>query len=330
MKRIPGNTCLLTACLLAVLLLFSGRPAVADVFANTDRLIVKFANPLDAGAAPGERAEQLQRLSNRAGVPLTESHVMSGNACVLVLPGQVSAAEATRIAARLAADPSIEFAEPDRIKRPVFMPPPDDPRFSQQWNLSAGAGGIRVETAWAIELGAPGIVIGIIDSGILTHSDLDPLQQVPGYDFISSPVYSNDGDGRDADPGDTGDWVAAGECDPGSMAQDSSWHGTAVTGVIGAATNNALGIAGVNPGSRLLMARALGKCGGFTSDIMEAARWAAGLRVPGVPDNASPARVINLSFSGEGRCTLTEQNAIDAINARGGVVVVAAGNQGGM
>lgn len=325
MKQRPIYCYTFTACVFALLLAIPARVLVAEPLADTHRLIVKFASPVDTGLS----TEQLERLSGHAGVPLAESHIVSDNACVLLLPQQVSTEEATRIAARLAADPAVEYAEPDRLKRPVFVP--DDPFFFQQWNLVEDAGGIRVQTAWDTEPGAPGIVVAMVDSGILVHGDLDPLRQVPGYDFITNPLFANDGDGRDADPSDPGDWVAAGECGPGDpqQDQDSSWHGTAVTGVIGAATDNNMGIAGVNIGSRLLMARALGKCGGFTSDIMEAARWAAGLPVPGVPDNANPARVINLSFSGLGGCTLTEQNAINAINARGGVVVVAAGNQAG-
>jgi serine protease len=73
----------------------------------------------------------------------------------------------------------------------------------------------------------------------------------------------------------------------------------------------------------------LGKCGGYTSDIVDALRWAAGLRVPGVPDNTHPARVINLSLGGEGPCSRLEQDAIDEVNARGTVVVAAAGNGSG-
>jgi serine protease len=172
-------------------------------------------------------------------------------------------------------------------------------------------------------------VIGLLDTGILAHADLDPARSVPGYDFISDRNLANDGDGRDADFADPGDWVAAGECGSGEPAELSSWHGTQVAGVIGAATDNGAGIAGVNHGSRLLMARVLGKCGGFTSDIVDALRWAAGLRVPGVPDNATPVRVINLSLGGDGPCTRLEQDAIDEVNARGVVVVAAAGNAGG-
>ena len=183
--------------------------------------------------------------------------------------------------------------------------------------------------AWDLERGVPEIVIAQLDTGILAHEDLDPARWVPGYDFISDRDMANDGNGRDADPADPGDWVAAGECGSGEPAEASSWHGTQVAGIIAATTDNGTGIAGVNHGSRLLMARVLGKCGGYTSDIVDAMRWAAGLRIPGVPDNARPARVINLSLGGDGPCSRLEQDAIDEVNARGAVVVVAAGNGSG-
>jgi hypothetical protein len=76
----------------------------------------------------------------------------------------------------------------------------------------------------------------------------------------------------------------------------------------------------------MISVRVLGKCGGFTSDIVEGMRWAAGLPVPGVPNNPYPAKVLNLSLGGFGSCPLTYQSAIDAVNSVGGIVVVAAGN----
>ncbi len=252
---------------------------------------------------------------------------MSYNARVFALPARVPEAVAAAMAARLAADPAVAYAIPDRMMKPLFVP--NDPLYAQQWNLFEDAGGVRLPDAWDQERGAPAVVIGLLDTGILAHADLDPARWVPGYDFISDRDLANDGDGRDADFADPGDWVAAGECGSGEPAERSSWHGTRVAGVIGAATDNGVGIAGVNHGSRLLMARVLGKCGGFTSDIVDALRWAAGLRVPNVPDNANPVRVINLSLGGDGPCTRLEQDAIDEVNARGVVVVTAAGNAGG-
>jgi serine protease len=99
-----------------------------------------------------------------------------------------------------------------------------------------------------------------------------------------------------------------------------------VAGTIGAASNNGQGVAGVNWQAKILPVRVLGKCGGSTSDIVDGARWAAGLSVPGVPANAHPADVINLSLGGDGSCLTTEQDAFTEIKAAGTTVVIAAGN----
>jgi serine protease len=322
----PSRERVAVTLLVAALAIF-GADATVGGSPLTNRLIVKFYTPVDGISPPQVDAAQLERLNRRAGVTLKLHHAMSYHARIFTLPERVPAAVAAAIAARLAADPSVEYALPDRVKKPMFVP--TDPLYYQQWNLSDDVVGVRLPAAWDLERGAPELVIALLDSGILTHADLDPTRSAPGYDFISDPDMANDGNGRDADPSDPGDWVAAGECSAGEPAEDSSWHGMQVASVIGAATDNGVYIAGVNHGSRLLMARVLGKCGGFTSDIVDAMRWAAGLQVPGVPDNLNPARVINLSLGGSGPCTRLEQDAIDEVNARGAVVVVAAGNGGG-
>ena len=311
----------------ALSLSFPSAGAAARSSPMTQRLIVRFVNPADGETLTGVNTALSGRLNGRAGTVLTPLHAMSYNARIFALPQRVPEAVAAAMAARLAEDPAVAYALPDRVMKPLFVP--DDPRYAQQWNLFEDAGGMRMPDAWDLERGSPAVVIAQLDTGILAHADLDPARTVPGYDFISDRNMANDGNGRDADPTDPGDWVAAGECGSGEPAEDSSWHGTMVAGVIGAATNNEVGVAGVNHGSRLLMARVLGKCGGYTSDIIDALRWAAGLRVSGVPDNAHPARVINLSLGGDGPCSTLEQDAIDEVNARGGVVVAAAGNGSG-
>ena len=144
--------------------------------------------------------------------------------------------------------------------------------------------------------------------------------------MIIDTAVSNDGNGRDADASDPGDWVAAGECGFGSPASNSSWHGTHVAGTIAALTNNASGVAGVAFGAKVQPVRVLGKCGGYTSDIADGITWASGGAVTGLPANPTPARVISLSLGGGGACDTTTQNAINGARGRGTVVVVAAGN----
>jgi serine protease len=316
-----------TVALFVAALAFSGAGGAAGSSALTGRLIVKFIAPVAGAPAPHVDVAILERLNRRAGVILTPRHTVSYNARIFALPERVPEAVAAAIAARLGADASVEYAIPDRVKKPMFVP--NDPLYPRQWNLFEDGGGVRLPDAWDMARGAPAIVIALLDTGILAHADLDPARLAPGYDFISDRAMANDGDGRDADPTDPGDWVADGECGAGEAAEPSSWHGTQVTGITGAATDNGAGIAGVNHGSRLVMARVLGKCGGYTSDVVDAMRWAAGLHVPGVPDNLNPARVINISLGGNGPCTPLEQQAVDEVNARGVVVVVAAGNAAG-
>ena len=110
---------------------------------------------------------------------------------------------------------------------------------------------------------------------------------MPGYDFINDALVANDGDGRDNNPSDPGDWITAAENASGYFAgcpiSNSSWHGTHTAGTIGAASNNSVGVAGVNWNSKILPVRVLGKCGGYTSDIVDGMTWSAGLAVSGCP-----------------------------------------------
>ncbi len=129
-------------------------------------------------------------------------------------------------------------------------------------------------------------------------------------------------------------WTKSGQVggpfeDCSAAAEDSSWHGTQISGLIGALTNNGLGMASVGRQVRVLPVRALGKCGGFDSDIIAAHALGGGLPVAGVPVNPNPARVLNLSLGGDGACGAAYRDALTEINARGAAVVAAAGNSAG-
>ena len=121
---------------------------------------------------------------------------------------------------------------------------------------------------------------------------------------------------------------------PGSpVAANSTWHGTQTAGLLGAATNNATGMAGSGYDSMIVPARALGKCGGWDDDIIAAAEWAGGIFVLGAPNNAHPARVVNMSLGGPGTCASDAPAYVDALTQlrnKGVVVVAAAGNDGGL
>jgi serine protease len=215
-------------------------------------------------------------------------------------------------------------------------------------------------SAWSITTGSTGTVIADVDTGVrFDHPDLLRAgfggRLLPGYDFVDqdynpNPPYAalgtfliaNDGDGWDPDPSDPGDWISATDemnvlfpaatCGSATGgATDSSWHGTRVMGILGALTNNGAGIAGMTWNPYLLPIRALGKCGGYDSDIIAGMQWAAGMSVTGVPDNPYPADIINLSLGGTGSCPTTSPyySVISTLTDMGVLIVASAGNESG-
>jgi serine protease len=265
--------------------------------------------------------EKLQALSARAGVALHAERRI-GNVHVLALDGPVPLERLAAIAQSLEADPAVRYADP--VRRAHALRVPNDPMFAQQWSLADPVGGIDAPAAWDLATGDASITVAVVDTGIQPHPDLDD-RLLPGYDFISDPDNARDGDGRDPDPADTGDFRHAGDCgDP--FDEPSTWHGTRVAGLIGASSDNGIGIAGVDWHARILPVRVLGKCGGTFDDILAGMLWASGAELPGIPVNRTPAKVINLSLGGNGACDAALQEAIDDALAQGSVVVVAAGN----
>jgi len=300
-----------------------------------DQLIIKYkadANLTEAAQAQAD--SQMERISAAAGMELTYFRPMSGDAHVIRLPEKISEERALEIAAEISALPEVEYAEPDSIMFPMGesgitpQATPNDPLYGSQWHYfapTAGNYGVNAPAAWDITTGANNVYTAVLDTGIRPHTDLTG-RWVGGYDMISHLYVANDGNGRDSDPRDPGDWVAANACGYTHNAKDSSWHGTHVAGTIGAASSNGKGVAGLNWVSQVVPVRVLGRCGGLTSDIADGIRWAAGLSVTGVPANTRPAKVINMSLGGSGSCSSTYQSAIDAAYNAGSAVIVSAGN----
>lgn len=267
------------------------------------------------------QADTLHNVGRELGHDMQILRPMSGGFHVVELTqGAMMLDDIDTLANSMMQDANILSVEPDMIMEPFATP--NDPRYNDQWHYYESAGGLNLPPAWDISEG-DGTVVAVIDTGITNHTDLN-ANVLPGYDFISDIATANDGNGRDNDATDAGDWETRGEC--GRGPRDSSWHGTHVAGTIAAVTNNQFGVAGVAPQAKIVPIRALGKCGGFASDIADSIRWAAGLSVAGVPNNANPADVINMSLGGGRSCGNAYQSAINAAVSAGATVVVAAGN----
>jgi serine protease len=297
----------------------------------TDQIIVKWR---DGTTAAGTR---MQKLGASAGMRLQHKQQLDGDTEVLQLDRARSSQEMSAVLERMAADPNVEYAVAD--ERRWIHATPGDPLFADQWYFqSTEVSATHAQQAWDVTVGSNTTVVAVLDTGVrFEHPDLLRLSQagklLDGFDFVSQTPYANDGDGRDTDASDPGDFVTAADkmqaafttCD----ASNSSWHGTRVSSLIAALTNNAEGIAGTGWNTLILPVRVLGKCGGTDSDIIAGMRWAAGIAVPGAPANPTPAQVINLSLGGTGACSAAYQSAVNEIVARGVLIVASVGNDGG-
>lgn len=283
----------------------------------TDRFIVSYrpgSEPdRDKAAARAMLTEAEHDAAGKAaGRDLTLERRLAIGADVVVVDRELARAGAAEVAKAIAAQPGVASVMVDAIVKASVVP--NDTDFSKQWHYT-GTNSMNLSTAWDRTTGS-GSVVAVIDTGITSHPDLD-ANIVPGYDFISDGDVARDGNGRDANPADEGDW---------DSEYPSSWHGTHVAGTIAAVTDNGKGVAGVAYGAKVQPVRVLGSGGGYTSDILDAIVWASGGRVAGVPDNPTPADVLNLSLGGAGGCAGPWYEAFDAAIANGALPVVAAGN----
>jgi serine protease len=323
MKNLLGRNRGARAIIFAVGALACVTGATDALAAPPQRVIVKWrANAASVDSA-NTAARTMSDMGGRYGVSMRTVRRMTSGADVMTLNREITEQDYANLVRDLGASSNVEYAEPDRLMHATLTP--NDTYYNLQWHYFETRGGINVPTAWDLSTGS-GVTVAVIDTGARPHVDL-AANLVGGYDFISDTFVSRDGNLRDADAQDSGDWNAANECGAGAPASNSSWHGTHVAGTIAARTNNGRGVAGVAFNARVLPVRVLGRCGGYTSDIADGLAWASGGSVAGVPANPNPARVANLSLGGTGPCGTTMQNAINTARARGTVVVVAAGNE---
>jgi serine protease len=338
------------------------RASTPTVDIRHARVIVKFKadgalmreSALSARDPDRTVVQHATRMSQRLGIALRDGRAIAPRTQVLKATNMSSAA----LVAQLQADPDVEYAEVDERMR--ITAAPNDPRYAGgqppsitptvgQWYLRAPnttiLSAINAEAAWDATTGSPAIVVAVLDTGVRPdHPDLVG-KLVPGYDFVSADgdgsfTSSNDGNARDADASDPGDWVTSDETATGQPLErcdvtDSSWHGTQTSALIGAATHNGVGMASVGRNVRVMPVRVLGKCGGFMSDVVAGMYWAAGINIPSTfgtgPANPFPAKVLNMSLgSATTTCGTTYQTAISAVNNAGASVVVSAGNDAGL
>ncbi len=290
-----------------------------------------------AATAAAARPQHAATLGARLGLVLRDGWVLGPRMQALRAQGLTSA----DLARRLAAQPDVEWAVVDGRKRAAAVVP-NDPFYGSglsapypavgQWYLRAPdatfVSAINAVGAWATTTGNVNVTVAVLDTGIRPeHPDFkradNSSKLYAGYDFIAAEpgtttdfTTAADGNGRDGDPTDPGDSCSG---DP------SSWHGTQTASIIGAATDNGIGLASVGREVMVQPVRVLGKCGGYDSDIIAAMRWAGGIAA--VPEaNPHPAKVLNMSLGSDGPCSAAYQSVFNDLYAAGVSVVVAAGN----
>jgi serine protease len=363
----------LLALLLAVIPAFAGPPVARErgpqahsataPDSSQARVIVKYrsGSPLMqalSAANPAARVppQHAATLGQRLGLPMQDGRVLGERMQALRGQGLSSSA----LAAKLRLQDDVEWAVVDEVRsiRDVASVPPNDPLYAAnastspvvgQWYLRAPdaavtstakpvVSSINAEAAWLTTTGSAGVTVAVLDTGVrFDHPDFakaDGTSKLwPGYDFVSDATSAGDGGGRDADASDPGDYAAANLCAGGNTANNSSWHGTQTAGLVGAATDNSVGMASVGRNTMVLPVRVLGKCGGLDSDIIAAMYWAAGLGIPGdtsTPANPHPAQVISMSLGKSGACPASYTDVFTALDAAKVTVVVAAGNSNGL
>ncbi|MBC7916111.1 MAG: S8 family peptidase [Pyrinomonadaceae bacterium] len=220
---------------------------------------------------------------------------------------------------QLLLNPQVEYAEPSYIHRTSYIP--NDPLYTsgQQTYLDL----IQAPSAWNVVRNTRGVIIGIVDSGSeLLHEDL----AANIYYNTADPINGIDDD-RDGYTDNFAGWdfVGAsstnivGDSDP-NVKSKSADHGVHVSGLAGAVTDNAKGVASISfNNARLLIVKA-----GPDNDGTEILKGYEGIKY--AADHG--ASVINCSWGSEGGGSFGQDIINYAIN-KGCLIVAAAGNDGG-
>ena len=278
----------------------------------------------------------------------------------------MSWAEANAQAERLRLDPDVEWVVVNEIltRQSYVSSPSSLPTTpSQTWLGSVTSSGLpglaNIEPAWAKLTDGRTlhpVVVAVLDTGIRPHPSLEN-RYLAGYDFVYRTLMASDGDGVDPDPTDPGDGItdsdlqnhpdvftSAAGCE--TKATASSWHGLEVAGTLAGMTNDQAGmlapLRGETGAGVILPVRVAGKCGAEVSSIIEGMLWSANVPYQGGPSstvNPHPtARVVSLSFGGEGNCSLSAPSSdpgkiyaqtVATLKTQGVLVVASAGNGDG-
>jgi serine protease len=255
----------------------------------------------------GATSDEIRAAAERHGYTIKRAIEGTG-IYVIDVPRGIDPAQA---AERFKEDPLVEHAQPNYTARVgqasavvgvgaaaasgsarVMRRVPNDPHYSRQWGPEA----ISLPYAWDFTTGSSSVIVAVIDTGVQTdHPDL-ASHMTTGYDFYNRSTY----------------------------VRDINGHGTHVAGIIGAVTNNGLGMAGINWNVRIMPLKATDDSGSGYLDlsmIIEALRYAA--------DHG--ASVVNMSFqigdASSGEDPFMDQ-AIQYAYNRGVTMVAAAGNDG--
>ncbi len=301
-------------------------------------------------------AQQRQQISNIANDQITELSTQADGTHVLLLERDLPKQQLDRLINKLNSQSNVEYVEEDRLMHIQVVPLVD----TRQWNMKYmsnslnGVGnwfGNNFVNAWnkldarSIHAGQ-GVTIAVIDSGYTPHPSFLPRllsysNGNRGATFISDCRISgmcsvSTPQNRSAilpheDAIDLGDFINSQDADKlrfddCSPRATSSWHGTHVTGILAAQDSISIGGVSISGGayaSNILPIRALGKCGGYSSDINAAMVWATKGNSSII--NPTPVKVINMSLGNEGECGRSTQEAINLSNPA--VIVVAAGNE---
>lgn len=325
--------CVFVLCVLCFML---GSPAHAQ--SVSQQFIIKLKNSVELGNAPTllrleKEGEFLSDVMSRNNIDASWLRAGSVGTHVMRWGSSVRAGDQQSMLNRLNSDPEVEFAIEDRPMNAFATP--NDSTFANQWALRSirNTAGAKFDQAWDLVRGSADVVVAVLDTGVVFETPELQGRLLSGYDFVSDVATANDGNGRDPNAADPGNWVSSADAQTAAFAgcsvKNSSWHGTFVAGQIAANTHNGTGVAGADWNVKVLPVRVLGKCGGLLSDVLDAMLWSAGLDVPGIPRNPNPADVINLSLGSSTTCSSFEQSIVNRVTNAGVLVVAAAGNSSG-